>query len=85
VSLAAAQFSLFVYKQSCAPPGKLSSVVAGEKRRCRLKAQIARHVCSQSGQTASLGKGRLARLYTNGIFAAGLNRDVCDLNVRQGP
>jgi nicotinate dehydrogenase subunit A len=38
------------------------------------KSSIARRFCLQTGQTASLVNGRLARLYANGIFARVLSR-----------
>ena len=47
------------------------------------KSSIALWFCLQTGQTASLGNGRLARLYANGIFAR-VYRDVLQRNQRAG-
>jgi hypothetical protein len=62
---------LFVYERCCARREKLSSAVADENRRCRLKPQFALRVCSQTGQRISTGAAALARLYANGILARG--------------
>src|SRR5260370_109719 len=47
------------------------------------KRSIALQSCLQTGQTASLGEARLARLYANGIFAR-VYRDVLQRNQRAG-
>jgi nicotinate dehydrogenase subunit A len=58
-------------------------VFGSEKSPLPNKSSIALWFCLQTGQTASLGNGRLARLYANGIFAR-VYRDVLQRNQRAG-